>query len=84
MGGEARGYNLHVCLYTWGVLGVYKSEKRGLDPLELELESVVDHHVGGWELNRESKEEQQALLTPELSLHLLGILKTLALLLPAG
>lgn len=48
MGGEARGYNLHVCLYTWGVLGVYKSEKRGLDPLELELESVVDHHVGGW------------------------------------
>lgn len=37
-------------------------------------QSVVDHHVGGWELNLATKQAQQAPLTPEPSLHLLGIL----------
>jgi hypothetical protein len=83
VGGEARGYNLHVCLYSWCVFAAYRSEKRVLDPLKLELQSVVDHRVSGWELNLGTKQEQQALLTPEPSHQLLGILKTLALL-PSG
>ena len=36
---------LHVCLCTTYMPGAYGVQKRVLDPLELELQTVVSHHV---------------------------------------
>lgn len=37
---------LHVFLCTMCVLGAHKGQKVAMDPLELELQTDVGHHVG--------------------------------------
>jgi hypothetical protein len=51
------------------------SQKRTSDLLELELDVVVSHCVGGWELKLDPPEKQSVPLTDELSLALVSSLK---------
>lgn len=42
-----RLFCLHVCLYTTYMPGDPQDQKRASDPLQLELQMAVSHHVGG-------------------------------------
>jgi hypothetical protein len=41
---------MYLCLYTLYMPGAYKSQKKVLEPLELESQTIVGHHVdfGKW------------------------------------
>jgi hypothetical protein len=55
-----------ICVYhIWP--GACRDQKRLPDPLELELQMVLSHHMGGWESNLGLLEEPE-LLADELTL----------------
>ena len=55
-----------LCEYTRHVFGYTQDQKRALDPLQLQQLWASQH--GFWEIDLDSLEKQQALLTIELSL----------------
>jgi hypothetical protein len=53
-----------VCLCTICMPGACVGQKKELDLLELHLEMAVSHHVGAWEQNSGSLQEQQVSSLP--------------------
>lgn len=56
---------INVHLYTRWVVGACRGQRRALDHLELELQTVVSPHGECWELNLEPWDGQTVLLTTE-------------------
>lgn len=50
-----------VCVLHLCVLGAHGSQRKASDPLEMELQMVVNYHVGTWNQNQILLQEQQAL-----------------------
>lgn len=59
------------CVCTLSVPGACKSQKRALDPLELELQITYEPSCGCWKPNPGILQEKQELLTDEPSTQLL-------------
>lgn len=55
-------------VYVHMSVSAHEFQKKGMDPLELELQALWAVWCGTWELNLSSSEEQQVLLNTEPSL----------------
>lgn len=52
-----------MCLCTTYVPSACREQKRSSDPMELELLTIVCHHVGAWKLNQNPLKELQVLFS---------------------
>lgn len=57
-----------LCLFVHVSEGVYRDKKKASDPLELEVEAVMNHQHWCWDQNLGSLQDQRVLLTTELLL----------------
>lgn len=65
-----------MCRYMHVSAGAHGDQKMAADPLNLELQDVVNHCFGYWESNSGPSEEQCVILSDELSPQLLLLLLT--------
>lgn len=55
----------HICLCITYVPGACGGQKRALDTLDMEFQTLVTHPYGYWDSNLGPPEEQQMLLTDQ-------------------
>lgn len=48
-------------MYTTFLPGAYGSQKKTWDPLKVELQTIVSHHIGGWKSNLASQKAANTL-----------------------